>query len=241
MKVDIISSAREIFPDRVEGKVVVVIDILRATSVMVTAFANGAKSVVPVMTPEEAFEIKEQLSADQVVLGGEREAMPIAGFDYGNSPLSYVPEVIKNKSLVITTTNGTRAILNSQKAVKLYIGAFINDKAIVDVLKGEKEVVLVASGSYDEFTIEDSLCAGKLAYDLQKQYGAELTDVSIAMSNLYRLNCDDIHKLVSQGAHYKRLKSMGFFKDLDYCFKSDLFQVVPEYKNGTIQLKSLVS
>ncbi len=237
MKVDIISSAREIFPDKVEGKVVVVIDILRATSVMVTAFANGVKSVMPVLTPEEAFDIKEKLSSEKVVLGGEREARPIVGFDYGNSPLSYVQEVIKDKSLIITTTNGTRAILNSQQAIKLYVGAFVNDKAIVDVLKDEQEIVLVASGSNDEFTIEDSLCAGKLAYDLQEQYGAELTDVAIAMSNLYHLNSEDIHKIASQGAHYKRLKGMGFFKDLEYCFKSDLYQVVPEYKNGTIQLK----
>ncbi len=237
MIVDIISSAREIFPDKVEGKVVVVIDILRATSVMVTAFANGAKSVVPVMTPEEAFDLKQNFAPEKVVLGGEREARPIAGFDYGNSPLSYIPEVIKDKSLVITTTNGTRAILNSQKAIKLYVGAFVNDKAIIDVLKGEQEIVLVASGSYDEFTIEDSLCAGKLAYDLQQQYGAELTDVALAMANLYQLNSEDIHKIASQGAHYKRLKGMGFLKDLDYCFKSDLYQVIPEYKNGIIQLK----
>ncbi len=237
MKVDVILSAREIFPDKVEGKVVVVIDILRATSVMVTAFANGAKTVVPVMTPEEAFAVKKELGSEKVILGGEREALPIDGFDYGNSPLSYAQEVIKDKSLVITTTNGTRAILNSQKAKKLYVGAFINDKAIVDVLKDEKDIVLVASGSYDEFTIEDSLCAGKIAYDLQEAYGAQLSDVSIAMSSLYFQNKEDIHKLAAKGAHYKRLKNMGFEKDLDYCFRSALYDVVPQYVNGIISLK----
>ncbi len=234
MKVDVILSAREIYPEKVENKIVVVNDILRATSVMVTAFANGAKSVVPVMTPEEAFKMKDDLGEDNVILGGEREALPIKGFDYGNSPLSYSAEVIKDKTLIITTTNGTRAILNSEKAKKLYIGAFVNDEAILNVLKDEDEIVLVASGSYNEFTIEDSLFAGKLSYDLQKNYGAELSDVAIAMASLYAQNCNDIHQLASKGAHYRRLKGMGFTKDLEYCFKSNLFNIVPEYKDGFI-------
>ncbi len=236
MKVDVILSAREIYPEKVENKVVVVNDILRATSVMVTAFANGAKAVAPVMTPEEAFSLKEQLGADSVILGGERDALPIKGFDYGNSPLSYTSDVIEGKTLIITTTNGTRAILNSQSAKKLYVGAFVNDDAILKILKEEEDVVLVASGSYDEFTIEDSLFAGKLAYDLQENYDAKLTDAAVAMASLYSSNCSNIHKIVSKGEHYQRLKGLGFDKDLEYCFKSDLYDIVPVYKDGIISL-----
>ncbi|MCW3804972.1 2-phosphosulfolactate phosphatase [Plebeiibacterium marinum] len=239
MNVDIILSAREIFPDRVANKTVVVIDVLRATSVMVTALANGAKSVIPVMHPEEAFNIKKELGEENVVLGGERDAVPIEGFDYGNSPFSYVPEVICDKTLVMTTTNGTRAILNSKGASKVIIGAFVNDVAIVKALEGEEEVVLVGSGSYDEFTMEDALCAGKLAMDLKEAYDARLTDVSVAMSLLYHTAKGDLHKIAAQGEHYSRLAGLGYDSDLDYCFRSSVFEIVPVFYGGSIVLENM--
>ncbi len=237
MTVDVILSAREIFPDKVEGKTVVVIDVLRATSVMTTALANGAKQIIPVLTPEEAFEWREKLGKDNVVLGGERNAVPIPGFDFGNSPFSYPPEVIKDKTLVITTTNGTRAIVNSKGAKTLYVGAFLNDKAIVEAVKDEEEVVLVASGSKDLFTMEDSLCAGKIAHDLEKMVGAELSDVAIAMATLYEQNKHDIHALGSKARHYKRLTNLGELKDLEYCYESDKLDVVPVYTKEGILVK----
>lgn len=234
MNVDVISTAREIFADRVENKTVVVIDVLRATSVMTTALANGAKQIIPVLHPEDAFEVQKEMGKENVVLGGERKAVPIPGFDFGNSPFSYSPEIIKDKTLVITTTNGTRAIINSKGASKLYVGAFLNDRAIVEAVTGDKEIVLVASGSHDHFTMEDSLCAGKIAYDLQ-QKGAHLSDIAIAMATLYEQNKDDIHALGSKGKHYKRLSGLDAMQDIEYCYKSDVLDVVPVYtKEGTL-------
>ncbi len=233
MKVDIISSAREIFPDKVENKTVVVIDVLRATSVMTTALANGAKQIIPVLTPEEAFDLQKEMGAENVVLGGERNAVPIEGFDFGNSPFSYSPEIIKDKTLIITTTNGTRAIINSKGASKLYVGAFLNDQAIVDVVAGDEEVMLVASGSKDHFTMEDSLCAGKIAYHLAEK-GAELSDVAIAMATLYEQNKEDIHALGCKGKHYKRLSGLGAQEDLQYCYESAKLDVVPVYTSEGI-------
>ncbi len=231
MTVDIILSAREIFPDKVENKTVVVIDVLRATSVMTTALANGAKQVIPVLTPEEAFDLQSKMGKENVVLGGERNAVPIPGFDFGNSPLSYSPEIIKDKTLIITTTNGTRAIINSKGAKTLYVGSFLNDKAIVEALKNEEEVVLVASGSKDLFTMEDSLCTGKIAHDLEKMVDVKLSDVAIAMSTLYEQNKNNIHVIGSKGRHYKRLSGLGETKDLEYCYQSDIFDIVPVYTN----------
>jgi 2-phosphosulfolactate phosphatase len=232
MNIDVILSAREIFPDKVEGKTVVVIDVLRATSVMATALANGAKQIIPVLTPEEAFDLQKQMGAENVVLGGERNAVPIPGFDYGNSPLSYPPEVIKDKTLIITTTNGTRAILNSKGASKLYVASFLNDKAVVEAIKNDEDVVLVASGSKNHFTMEDSLCAGKIAHDLEQLVGAQLSDVAIAMAYLYEQNKDNIHAIGSKGKHYKRLTGLGELKDLEYCYQSDMLDVVPVYTKG---------
>lgn len=235
MKIDVILTAKEICPERVKDKTAVVIDVLRATSVMTTAMANGAKQIIPVMTPEEAFELQEKMGKENVVLGGERNAVPIPGFDYGNSPLSYMPEVIKDKTLIITTTNGTRAILNSLSAKKLYVGAFLNDKAIVETIKNDEEVVFVASGTRDTFTLEDSLCAGKMAHDLQKLVGAELSDVAIAMSALYEQNKEDIHVIASKGKHYKRVQEIGDVRDVEYCYQSDILKVVPIYTSeGTL-------
>jgi len=229
MNIDLILSAREIFPDKVKDKTVVVIDVLRATSVMTTALANGAKEIIPVLTPEEAFELQQKMGKEKVVLGGERNAVPIPGFDFGNSPLSYTPEVIKDKTLIITTTNGTRAILNSLGAKKLLVGAFLNDNAIINAIKDDEEVVFVASGSHDHFTMEDSLCAGKMAHDLELLVEAKLSDVAIAMAYLYEQNKDDIHAIGSKGKHYKRLKGLGEIKDLEYCYKSGVMDVVPVY------------
>ncbi len=238
MNVDIIFSAREIFTDKVENKTVVVIDVLRATTVMITALKNGAKNVIPVLTPEEAFKKKEELGANNVVLGGERKALPIEGFDYGNSPISYTPEVIKNKTLIITTTNGTRAIVNSQSANKLYVGAFINDMAVVNLLENETDIVLVASGSHDFFTLEDSLCAGKIAFELQNKFNAKLTDGAIAMASLYKNYENNIHDINSKGKHYKRLTDIGANEDLTYCLTSNLTDVVPVLnKNGVLEIK----
>ncbi len=235
MRVDIILTAKEIYPEKVKDKTVVVIDVLRATSVMTTAMANGAKQIIPVMTPEEAFELQEKMGKENVILGGERNAVPIPGFDYGNSPLSYPEEVIKNKTLIITTTNGTRAILNSAGAKKLYVGAFLNDRAIVEAVKNDEEVILVASGSHNLFTMEDSLCAGKMAYELEQLVGAQLSDVAIAMASLYEGYKDDIHIIGSKGRHYKRVREIGDARDLEYCYQSDILNVVPVYTaEGTL-------
>ncbi|MGQ1785109.1 MULTISPECIES: 2-phosphosulfolactate phosphatase [unclassified Saccharicrinis] len=235
MTVDIILTAREIYPEKVEGKTVIVIDVLRATSVMTTALDNGAKQVIPVLTPEEAFELQKKMGKEKVVLGGERNAVPIEGFDFGNSPFSYTPEIIKDKTLVITTTNGTRAIVNAKGAKNLFVGSFLNDRAIVETVRNEQEVVIVASGSHNLFTMEDSLCAGKIAHDLEQRVGAQLSDVAIAMASLYEQNKHDIHALASKGRHYNRLKGLGAEKDLAYCFKSNETDVVPVYtKDGTL-------
>ncbi|TLX76028.1 2-phosphosulfolactate phosphatase [Labilibacter sediminis] len=234
MNIDVILSAREIFPDKVKDKTVVVIDVLRATSVMTTALANGAKQILPVLTPEEAFDLQKEMGKENVVLGGERKAVPIPGFDFGNSPFSYSPEIIKDKTLIITTTNGTRAILNSLGAKKLLVGAFLNDRAIVEAIKNDEDVVFVASGSHDHFTMEDSLCAGKMAHDLQVLVGAQLSDVAIAMAYLYEQNKNDIHAIGSKGKHYKRLTGLGEIRDLEYCYQSDILDIVPVYKDGKL-------
>ncbi|WP_066631707.1 2-phosphosulfolactate phosphatase [Labilibacter marinus] len=238
MKIDFIASAKEITEERVKGKTVVVIDVLRATSVMTTALANGAQQIIPVLSPEEAFNIQHKMGKEKVILGGERDAIPIQGFDYGNSPFSYTPDVIKNKTLVITTTNGTRAILHSKTAKRLLIASFLNDQAIIGAIKDDADIVFVASGSNDLFTLEDSLCAGKLAFELAQSHQADLSDAAVAMCSLYEQHQTNLIAIASKGKHYQRLEKLGNIDDLEFCFKSDVYDVIPHYnKEGVIVIE----
>ena len=136
MNIDVIISADHIKEEYLDDKIVVVIDMLRATSVITTALANGAKEVVPMLTVEEAFNKKKELSEKglDALLGGERRAIKIEGFDFTNSPLEYTRDQIEGKSIILSTTNGTRAINLSLKASKILIGAMINAKSVIDMI-----------------------------------------------------------------------------------------------------------
>ncbi|WP_289054749.1 2-phosphosulfolactate phosphatase [Carboxylicivirga marina] len=238
MKLEVIGTAQQVSADLVKGKTVVVIDVLRATSVMVSALNNGAKGIIPVLSPDDAFDIKKENGTD-VILGGERHAEPIEGFDYGNSPLSYNKEVIAGKLLVMTTTNGTLAINNSLSAKELLIASFANDKAIVNEIKNHKDVALVCSGNNGLYTLEDALCAGRIIHLLQEQsVELELTDFALTIESLYEINATKLHETASKGYHYNVLKTKGYLKDLEYCFRSGICDNVPHWNGQVIENKS---
>lgn len=235
MRIDVIGSATQVTAESVKGKIAVVIDVLRATSVMVTALANGAKEVIPVVSPQEAFALKKKLG-HEVILGGERDALPISGFDYGNSPLQYTKEVVAGKTIVMTTTNGTLAINNAADADQLIIASFINAEAVVKFIKGKEDVALICSGTDGQFTLEDALCAGYLIEQLQMQNeDVNLTDMAVAMHQLYKSNQKKIVTIASQGKHYQNLLRKGFVKDLEYCFRTGLFANVPLRVGGVLK------
>ena len=140
-----------------ENAIVVVIDILRATSAMCTAFEHGAEKIIPVATIEEAREYKSK----GFIVGAEREGMPVEGFDFGNSPFSYMGENIKNQTIVITTTNGTQAIEAAKDAHQILIGSFLNINSLCKYLQAQqKPILLLCSGWKNKFNLEDALFAG---------------------------------------------------------------------------------
>jgi len=234
LHIDVIFSASEVNPSRINGKTVVVIDVLRATSVMVTALNNGAKKVVPVLSPDEGFDYRNQ-TTEKVVLAGERNSDKIDGFDYGNSPLDMRPENIKGCTLVMTTSNGTRAIRNSSTAAELFVTSFLNAEATVCALNGYMDIVLVCSGSNGVFTMEDTLCAGYLIELLLDQNDAvDLADAAMASSQLYLLARNNIHLLAAQGRHYALLKSKGLTADLEYCFLPNQIDMVCKRRKNSI-------
>ena len=230
----VIFSASEISHDRVKGKVVVVIDVLRATSVMTTALNNGAHKIIPVLTPEEAFAIKKT-AENKVVLAGERNADPIEGFDFGNSPLNMITENIQGVTLIMTTTNGTKAITNARMASELFVASFLNAVATVNAIEGFKDIVFIAAGTNGSFTLEDTLCSGYLAsLLLERNENCFLSDAATAAYQLFLSVEDDLQCFAAGGKHYKLLKRKGFEKDLDYCFRKNELNVVCKRQGNAI-------
>ncbi|KHD35238.1 2-phosphosulfolactate phosphatase [Clostridium acetobutylicum] len=234
MKIDLIISADDIKEEKVKNKTAVVIDMLRATSVITTALNNGCKRVVPVLTVEEALKKVKEYGKD-AILGGERKGLKIEGFDFSNSPMEYTEDVVKDKTLIMTTTNGTRAIKGSETARDILIGSVLNGEAVAEkIVELNNDVVIVNAGTYGEFSIDDFICSGYIincVMDRMKKL--ELTDAATTAQYVYKTN-EDIKGFVKYAKHYKRIMELGLKKDFEYCCKKDIIKLVPQYTNGEI-------
>lgn len=236
-------------PEILRGGTAVVIDVLRASSTIVTALQNGAIAVSPCGSPEEAESIREQFGADQVLLGGERGGVRIEGFDLGNSPAEYTREVIAGRLLAFTTTNGTRALLRSLSSRNILIGCFLNLSAIVQRLRGETgDLHLVCAGTDGVVTGEDVLFAGAVATELG--YGSaddwEPNDCTEMSVRLYRSVvdgspdcCDAVQQFLRETRGGRNLLSLGFDADIRLCSQFSEADVIPEFDAQDGQLKSV--
>lgn len=233
MKIDVVTTGNNVTSDIVKDRVVIVIDVLRATSVIITAISNKAKSVIPVTSVEEALKIKNKM--ENVVLGGERKAEKIEGFDLSNSPLEYTKENIENKNVILTTTNGTKAIARSRSAEKIFIGSLLNAKAVAKKVNDEnKDIVIVLAGTNDQFSIDDFVVAGAIIKDILELGEYRLTDISKTALLLFNTN-KDLENLISNAYHYNLLLDLGLEKDIKYCLGKDILDIVPEFENGVIK------
>lgn len=207
--------------------VVVVIDIFRATSAIVTAFQTGVGKVIPVASIDEALEYKSK----GFLVGAERHGEIVKGFDFGNSPFSFMDKSLKGKELVLTTTNGTKAIHRAAAADKLIIGAFLNLNAVCDYLQMQnKDVLLLCAGWRDRYNLEDSLFAGAVVEILEKNpVFTGLSDSAIASKQLYQLAKNDLNEYLKVSSHRKRLARLNLERDIEYCLQLDTTNVVPEF------------
>lgn len=234
MKVDIIISADDIRSEKIQGKAVLVIDMLRATSVITTAVMNGCISVIPVLTVERALEIAES-NRNEYILGGERRALKIDGFDCSNSPLEYTAEVVKGRELIITTTNGTRAIDGCREAGSIHIGCLLNGKAAAKKLfELNNDIVLVNAGTYGQFSMDDFICSGYIIDCLKKLGDSELSDIAYTAHEIYK-NHPDIISFIEHARHYKVIKNLNLEDDLEYCCRKDITDVVPHFNGEYIE------
>lgn len=235
MKIDIIISADDIIESKLENKIAVVIDMFRATSVIVTALNNGCEEVIPFLTIEETLESSEELNREEYMLGGERRAVKIDGFDLSNSPLEYTKEVVEDKKVLITTTNGTRTLTKSNSAKRIIIAAMINAKAVADkLLEINEDVVIINAGTNGNFSMDDYICSGYIINEMLKvDNQIELTDISKTANMIYENN-SDIISYVKEATHYSVMKSLELDNDIEYCMKKSIVNNVPEYKDGKI-------
>ncbi|QJW88435.1 2-phosphosulfolactate phosphatase [Spirosoma taeanense] len=206
-----------------ENTIVVVADVFRATSCMVTAFAHGVASIIPVATIDECRVWQER----GYLAAAERNARRVDGFELDNSPFTYMDDRIRGANIAMTTTNGTLAITRSRNAVKVLVGSFLNLDAIARYLKTEPyDVLVLCAGWKGRVNLEDTLFAGALVDRLKD--GFAMAEDSAIMAN--RLYCDGKNNLVSymaNASHIRRLQRLGIQKDITYCLQHDLYDVVP--------------
>ena len=235
MKVDIIISADDIVESKIENKIVIVIDIFRATSVIVTALNNGCKEVLPFLTIEETLENAKRFNRQDYILGGERRAVKIEGFDLSNSPLEYIEDIVKNKHVLMTTTNGTRTLTKSTSAKRILIAAMINARAVAEkLIEINEDVVIINAGTSGNFSMDDYICSGYIINEmLNHDKGLELTDIAKTANIIYKGNYD-ILSYVKEATHYSVMKSLNLDCDIEYCIKKSIINIVPEYKNNSI-------
>lgn len=235
MKIDIIISADDIKESKIKDKVVVVIDMFRATSVIVTALSNGCKEVIPYLTIEETLESASKLKRENYILGGERRAVKIEGFDLSNSPLEYTEDVVKDKTVLMTTTNGTRTLTKSLCAKTIFIGAMINAKAVSrKLIEINEDVIIINAGTNGNFSMDDYICSGYIINELLKSdKGLELTDIANTANIIYEGH-SDIMSYVKQATHYSVMKSLKLDNDIHYCTQKSIINIVPEYKDRKI-------
>ncbi len=219
----------------VSSSIVVIIDVLRATSTIANALYNGAKSIIPVDSVAECIKLDKQMD---VITAGERDGRIADGLKYGNTPLQYIPEFIKGKTLVLTTTNGTRLLhmALAEGALGIITGSFCNLSAVCDYLvKENRNVILACAAWKDRVNIEDTLFAGAVASRIKDNFRQNCDGTQIA-ETLYHQAKDDLFEFMKEhnASHYQRLMDYGLEEDIRFCLTTDNANILVRYESGRL-------
>lgn len=214
----------------VADRSVVVVDIFRATSCMVTALAHGVESITPFSSLEDCRAMKTK----GYQTAGERDGKKVDGFDHGNSPFEYMADELKGSRIAFTTTNGTQAIARSAGASEIVIGSFLNISAVAEHLQqGKNNALVVCAGWKGKFNLEDTLFAGALVEKLTGTCEPEC-DAPLAARQLYQSAKADMRSFLANASHVKRLARLNVVKDIEFCLTPDVYNVVPILKDGVL-------
>lgn len=235
MQITVTVTPKYLKPGELADKTAVVIDVLRASSTIVTAVQNDCDRIIPVISPNEAAKIKKASEGD-ILLGGEIDSKEIQGFDLGNSPLEYTRENIEDKIIIFSTANGSVAIKRCEDAAEVIIGSILNAKAVADeVLEIGRDTYLVCAGTNGKFSTDDIIATGCiLDRIISKDASVEMDDLGRVALKMYRKAKDNLMASFEGCMHFEYLMSIGFKEDVEFCVQEDLYSVVPVYKEGVI-------
>jgi 2-phosphosulfolactate phosphatase len=241
VRIEVFFTPNGVTPNDFAGRTVAVVDLLRASTSVAVALAAGAKAILPATSTEEALRIASNLERDQVVLAGERKSVRIEGFALGNSPREFTAEAVGGKTVVLTTTNGTQALVAAQGAKEVVVAAAVNFSVVVQRLRAalqtSGDVVILCSGHERKFAIEDAFTAGRLAKVLLPEGGlrrVSVNDGAIAALEIARHFGEKWIRALRASRHGQELAMLGFAGDLRVCGTQDTHPVLPLYADRRI-------
>jgi 2-phosphosulfolactate phosphatase len=239
VKLDVLFGAASVAASDVSGRVVAVIDVLRASTTIAVAIANGARAVIPSESSEEVVQRSKSFERREVLLAGERRMRAIPGFDFGNSPLEFTREAIAGRTVLFSTTNGTGALVAVQGAREVVVASYVNHSAVLAMLRaaarGGHDVSIVCAGHERQFSLEDAACAGRFVRGVSRRLAnVELNDAALTCALLDRRYGGDLPRLFAESSHGRALTEAGFGDDLALCASIDACPVVPMYVDRQI-------
>jgi 2-phosphosulfolactate phosphatase len=240
VRIDVLFGAHPLPAADVANRVVAVVDVLRASTTIAVALANGARNIIPFDSTEEVILRSKSFERREVRLAGERRMLPISGFDFGNSPAEFTREMVEGKTVLFSTTNGTGALVAVQGARDVVVASYVNFSAVLvllrTALRGGTDVAILCAGRDRQFSLEDAACAGRFVRHLLRRQGGEvlLNDAARAALHLERGYGDDLARLFTDAAHGRALAEAGFEDDLTLCAQLDAYPVIPVYHDRQI-------
>ena len=235
MNIKFFATLEQVEKNSLQNASVVVIDVLRASSTIVAAIENGVERIIPIADVETASRLVRPAERDKKLLAGERKCLPVPGFDLSNSPGEFTPARVRGKTLVLTTTNGTRAIAMAAKAERIIICALTNLHAAAVALREERELVVLCCGSEGSIAAEDLLCGGMLLKNLEPVAGPEsISDAARIARVIAEQFGSNAEAFVRSTDHGRKLVALGFESDVVFCSRVGVSSIVPEVREGVI-------
>jgi 2-phosphosulfolactate phosphatase len=242
MRADVVFTPAGLSPGEVHGRTVFVIDILRATTSMCAALSHGAKAIIPVASTEEALRLAQTLGSTDILLAGEKNCLRIPGFHLGNSPLEMTESAVKGKTIIVTTSNGTEALLACQGAGEVYPAAAVNLSAAADkareALETDRHILIVCAGRDGAFSLDDAYCAGRLAAAVfgDRRPRRALNDAGLACLDLVRRYGERWERPLAYSRAGRELIRLGFRADLREAARLDAYPILPHFHERRVTL-----
>jgi 2-phosphosulfolactate phosphatase len=239
VRLDVFFGGQQLTPSDIQGRVVVVIDVLRASTTVAVALANGAKAIIPFDSSDEVIDRAKQFEREDVLLAGERKMHAIPGFDLGNSPREYTRDVVEGKTVLLTTTNGTVALVGIAGARDVVVASYVNFSAVSAMIRaaarGAADVAIVCAGRDRQFALEDAACAGRYSRAVTKRLAnVRLNDAAHACCLIDKRYGDGLDRLFEDSEHGRALAEAGFVEDLAVCGAVDAHPVIPIFQDRQI-------